>query len=58
MACETAGSLTPSADAAALTLPSRATRTKALSCVNVTSEFSPSNGLREGLFRDCCSAGS
>jgi hypothetical protein len=34
-AWETAGSLTPSALAAAFTDPSRATSTKALSCVNV-----------------------
>ena len=39
MACETAGSLTPSADAAALTVPSRATSTNALSWVKVTFRF-------------------
>jgi hypothetical protein len=34
-ACDTAGSLTPSALAAAFTEPSRATSTNALSCVSV-----------------------
>ncbi len=35
MACDTADSLTPSALAAAVTEPSRATRTNAFSCVSV-----------------------